>query len=175
MKQDDLVIVARIGKTVGLRGELKLHIISDFSSQFTKNSTYYLQDLSTITIEKFNQNNNRVKFKTINYIDEAKKLTNQDLFVTKEQSQNQLNLTKNQFLWFDILGYHIVENDLLLGSISKIDRINDIDYLLINTNDKLNNMPKRFCLPYQDRYILNVDKDKKTIYVQEAKDILENS
>ncbi|CAA6800085.1 MAG: 16S rRNA processing protein RimM [uncultured Campylobacterales bacterium] len=175
MSTDDLVAVATIGKSVGLKGELKLHIISDFKSQFKKNRTYYFEDHSKIVIENFNQNNNRVKFYNYDDIDIAKTLTNKNIYSTKKESSKNLDLRENEFLWFELIGYTIIENHKVLGTISTIDRISDIDYLLINTDEEFQKIAKRFCLPYDKKYIIEVDSKNRIIKTKNAYDILENS
>ena len=176
------IYVAKIGKTIGLKGELKFHLETDFSNQFTKNKTFQLKNKSILTIEHYNYKRDVIKFIGIDTIEDAKKLTNQELYSTIDDTKANCKLDKNQYFWFDIMGCKIIEDDIVLGRVSDIERYGIIDYLRIDTDKELikeelnSELPKEFLLPYiQDKFILEVDIEAKTIEVSGAKDILENS
>ena len=175
---DTTVYVAKIGKTVGLKGELKFHIDTDFENQFSKDKTFLLKNNQTITIEYYNKKRGTIKFIGFDDIDNAKRLTNQELFSTIEQTKKECVLDKEQYFWFDIIGCKIIEDDLVLGIVKDIDRFASSDYLKISTDSNLikKNLPKEFLLPYiKNQFISKVDIEAKTLYVNGAKDILENS
>ena len=67
------VYVAKIGKTVGLKGQLKLHIDSDFPEQFKKNLILYTDKNQKLVIESYNATSKAVKFIGIDTIEAAKK------------------------------------------------------------------------------------------------------
>ncbi len=174
----DKVYVAKIGKSVGLKGQQKLHIDSDFPDQFKKNTKLTTDKNQELIIESYNDVSNTVKFIGIDTIEDAKKLTNRQLFVSKEDTIKECALDKNQFFWFDILGCSVEENGLVLGIVDDVQRMPLSDYLEIKTSKELieQKYPNNFLLPYiMDEYILNVDIDKKMISVINAKDILEAS
>jgi len=171
------IYVAKIGKTVGLKGELKFHLETDFSNQFTKNKTFQLKNKSILTIEHYNHKRGVIKFLGIDSIEDAKKLTNQELYSTIEDTKANCKLDKNQYFWFDIIGCKVIEEDVVLGEVSDIERYGITDYLRIDTAKELNQeLPKEFLLPYiSEKFILRVDIEAKTIEASGAKDILENS
>ena len=82
----DKIYVAKIGRAVGLKGQQKLIIDSDFPEQFKKNSKFSTDKNQELTIETYNTNNNVVKFVGIDSIESAKKLTNRQLFVSVEDT-----------------------------------------------------------------------------------------
>ena len=49
MLKDDMLEVALLGKTIGLKGAIKLHNRSDFPSQFKKGAKFYLTDGETVS------------------------------------------------------------------------------------------------------------------------------
>ena len=174
----DKIYVAKIGKTVGLKGQQKLHIDSDFPEQFKQNAKLTTDKNQELIIESYNQVNNTVKFKGIDTIESAKKLTNRQLYVSKEDTVESCNLDENQFFWFDILGCSVEEDGLMLGVVDDVQRMPLSDYLQVKTTKELvdKKYPNTFLLPYiMDEYILNVDIDKKVISVQNGKSILEAS
>jgi len=173
------LIVAKIGKTVGLKGQLKLHIDTDFPEQFKKNSVFKTNKNQTLTIQTFNATSQLVKFVEINNIDEAKKYINSQLITTIDETKQNCKLKNNQYFWFDIQDCEIFENDIKIGIVKEIHRYPIDDYLeiktsinLLNDNDKL---AKSFLLPYNDNYILKVNIDLKRIDIINGIDILEAS
>ncbi len=177
MNLEDWLIVAKIGKAVGLMGECKLYSSSDFNEPFSDGSILHLDQNRSLTIQHFNTNREVVKFKEINSREDVQKLTNKLLYMSKEKSLELCELSKNQYFWFDIIGAIVKEDDLVLGEVVDIERIVDNDYLVLKTDIKLieKKLPKRFYVPYIDRYILEFDKQMKILYSQGAYDILEAS
>ena len=173
----DKIYIAKLGKTVGLKGQQKLHIDSDFPEQFKKNTKLTTDKNQELIIETYNATSNVVKFIGIDSIEEAKKLTNRQLFVSDEDTRDNCKLGDKQFFWFDMIGCSVYENDELLGKVTDIQRMPLSDYLMIETDSSLiqDGYSDSFLLPYVDTYILNVDIETKTITAQEAKDILEAS
>jgi len=173
----DKIYVAKLGKAVGLQGQQKLHIDSDFPEQFKKDSIFYTDKNQELKIETYNSKNNTVKFAGIDTIDQAKKLTNRQLFVSKDDSRDMCNLGKKQFFWFDIIGCEVIENDEILGKVNDVQRMPLSDYLQIETTKELQDKKYSdiFLLPYIDDFVIQVDIENKTINVNGAKDILEAS
>ena len=172
-----MIYVAKLGKTLGLKGFQKIYIDSDFPEQFKKGSTLYLNENQKLTIESFNIDSNSIKFVEVNSIDEAKKLTNKHLFITLEDTKKNCNLEDNQYFWFDLIDCKIVENDIILGTIKDIQRLPLSDYFQVETSKELveQGFAKTFLIPYIDDYIIQVDIENKTITTKNCKDILEAS
>ena len=174
----DNIYVAKLGKTVGLKGLMKLHIDSDFPEQFKKGTSFTTNKKQILKIETINLNNNTVKFEGINSVEDAKRYINSQLLTSLEQTKQNCTLEDNQYFWFDLENCDIFENDEFLGSIIDIHRYPSDDYFEIKTNTNLLNddfKVKTFLLPYNNNYILDVNIDGKIISVQNAKDILLNS
>jgi len=171
------IYVAKLGRVVGLKGQQKLIIDSDFPEQFKKNSKFITDKKQELTIETYNSKNNVVKFVGIDTVEDAKKLTTRHLFASHEDTVKSCKLNNKQFFWFDMIGLTIKENDEVLGDVIDIQRMPLSDYLLIETPKELQdkNYSKQFYIPYVDDFIINVDIDKKEILVKKAKEILEAS
>jgi len=175
MSHDDSLI-AQIGRTIGLWGDLKFHIHTDFPEQFKVGSTYK-SNRGDLTIADINFTRGTVKFRGYESIDSAKKLTNTKIYASIEQTKENCDLKKGEHFWFDVIGCSVKQGDEVLGIIEDIQRMGDTDYLLLKTDDALvkADLPKTFLIPYIDRYVLNADIEEKTVYVKDAKDILEAS
>ena len=173
----ELLHIATLGKSVGLRGDMKLHIKTDFPEQFHSNATFYISPDRQVTIESVNFQRGTIKLQGCNTPEEAKKFTNAKLHTTIERTREECQLEEGQYFWFDIEGCDVYEDGKLLGKVSEIERILDTDYLKIETAKELvaQKLPKTFLLPYDDRCILSVDTKAKKIEATGAYDILEAS
>jgi 16S rRNA processing protein RimM len=66
--------IATIGKTVGIKGDMKFHIHCDFPEQFQNNSTFLTNKNNTITLSDVNHERGLIKIAGINSIEEEKKV-----------------------------------------------------------------------------------------------------
>jgi len=170
------LVIAFIGKTVGLRGQLKLRPQTDFLDQFKKGVKLESGDLA-LTVESFDKDRLLIKFIGYNTLEEAKQLSTRELYATVAQSRELCKLAEGEHFWFDIIGSTIIENGEKLGVVDEIERYTGADYLLVITDDALvaQKFPKSFLIPYNDRYIINADEKTKIITTKGSKDILEAS
>ena len=175
MTNDDSLI-AQIGRTIGLWGDLKFHLHTDFPEQFKVGNTYK-SNRGDLTIADINFKRGIIRFTGYESIDSAKKLTNTKLFANEKQTKENCDLNEGQHFWFDIIGCVVKQDEELLGVIEDIQRMADTDYLSIKTDDALveAGLSRNFLLPYIERYIIKADTEEKIVYTQDAKDILEAS
>ncbi|MEA3456455.1 MAG: ribosome maturation factor RimM [Campylobacterota bacterium] len=168
--------IAQIGKTVGLRGDLKFHLHTDFPEQFKAGQTYK-SDSGDLEILTLNPARGIIKFRGYETLDSAKKLTNTKLYANKEQTIENCDLAEGEHFWFEVIGASVMQEDELLGTVTEIQRLLDIDYLQVKTDKCLIDagLASSFLIPYIPRYILSMDKSSKQILTQDAKDILEAS
>ena len=172
------IFVAKLGKAVGLQGHLRLFIDSDFPEQFKKGAIFRTNKKLELKVVEYNSSRELIKFENFNDIDTAKKLTNQELFSSIEQTKENCKLKKNEFFWFDLISCNVYENDLLLGKVKEIQRYPLNDYLEVITDEELvkKGLPKIFLIPHIfDKYVLNVNINDKKIEVKDSLVILENS
>jgi len=168
--------IAQIGRTIGLWGDLKLNLHTDFPEQFKVGSTFK-SDRGSLTISDVNFKRGTIRFQGYESIDSAKKLTNAKIYTDLEKTQENCDLQEGQHFWFDIVGCKVVQDDEVIGVVEDIRRMVDTDYLAIKTEKSLveAGMAQTFLLPYIERYIIKADIAEKTIYTKDAKDILEAS
>jgi len=175
---NDNIFVAKLGKAVGLQGYLRLFIDSDFPEQFKKGAIFSTNRNLQLKVLEYNPTREVIRFENYEDVDIAKKLTNQELYSTIEQTKEYCKLAKNEFFWFDLISCNVFENDLKLGQVKEIQRYPLNDYLEITTDVVLveKGLPKVFLIPHLfDKYILNIDVEKKIINVVNSLEILENS
>ena len=172
------IFVAKLGKAVGLQGHLRLFMDTDFPEQFKKGATFKTNRNLELKVAEYNTSRELIKFENFDDLETAKKLTNQELYSTFEQTKENCKLKKNEFFWFDLIYCNVYENDLLLGKVKEIQRYPLNDYLEIETSDELveKDHPKVFLIPHIfDKYVLNVNINDKRIEVKDSLIILENS
>ncbi len=173
---NDNSLIAQIGRTIGLWGDLKFHLHTDFPEQFKVGKTYK-SDRGDLTIADINFTRGTIRFTGYESIDSAKKLTNTKLFANEEQTKENCELGEGQHFWFDVIGCVVKQDDKVLGVVDDIQRMADTDYLAVKTDASLIDagLSKQFLLPYIERYIIKVDTEEKIVYTKDAKDILEAS
>jgi len=173
---NDNSLIAQIGRTIGLWGDLKFHIHTDFPEQF-KVGTSYKTNRGELTIADINEKRGTIRFVGYESIDSAKKLTNTKIFADVAQTRENCDLDEGQHFWFDIIGCTVEDEGIVIGTIDDIQRMGDTDYLSIKTDESLvkEGLSKSFLLPYIDRYVVKADIEAKIVYTKDAKDILEAS
>lgn len=169
--------IATIGKTVGIKGEMKFHIKCDFPEQFQKNSTFLTNKNNTITLSDVNHERGLIKIAGINTVEDAKKFTNVKLYTTREETRKNCHLEEGEFFWFDLEDCEVYEDGKLLGVVNEVERITLSNYLSIKTDEELvkSGLAKSFLIPFHKPFILDTNIDKKIINTNGAMDILEAS
>jgi 16S rRNA processing protein RimM len=175
--KSELLDAAKIGKAVGLRGDLKLHNLGDFPEQFKKGAKFALDSGGEIEIASYNPTTGLVRFVGVNDRDAAQRLTNKILLTTKSATREACELDEGEFFWFDIVGCEVVEAGHALGVVSEIERIAEQDYLRVRVAEELvhEGLPKSFLIPYIDRFVERVDIEARLIECAHAMELLENS
>jgi len=168
--------IARLGRSVGLKGEMRFFDLSDFPEQFQKGASFE-SDRGRLTIEKINPARGTIKFVGIDTPEDAKRLTNAYLYSDEKSTKELLSLNEGEYFWFDIIGLALYEKGELLGHVEDIQRLPQCDYLLVRTAQELvaQKLPKSFLLPFSDPFIVDVDLQAKRIEAAGARDILEAS
>lgn len=173
----NLLHIATIGKTVGIKGDMKFHIKCDFPEQFQNGATFFTNLNRDITLSDVNFERGTIKISGINTIEDAKKFTNAKLFTTREETRKNCHLEEGEFFWFDLEDCEVFEDGKLLGVVQEVERIAITNYLNIKTDDVLvkSGSAKSFLLPFNKPFLISTDIDKKIITVTGAMDILEAS
>ncbi len=172
-----LLHVATLGKTVGLRGDMKLHIKSDFPEQFCAGAEFLSKDSKKIILDAVNPARGTVRLKGIDNPQDTKAYINQDLFTTYEATRENIQLQEGEFFWFDIMGCKVFEGPLELGIVQEVERIGIVNYLSVVTSSELvaKGESKNFLIPYHTPFLIETDIKAKTIFVEGCLDILQAS
>lgn len=171
----DLVEVCKLGKTIGLKGFVKLHDLSDFPSQFKKGAKFYDADSREFTLESYDTARKVAKFVGFDDVDQASNLTNLTLYRTVADTRKYCKLSNGEYFYFDVVGCDVLENELNLGSVADILEVANGFLFCVKTHENLSNFAKEFFIPYSDRFVEKIDIAAKKIYVRRSLEILENS
>ena len=174
---NELLQVARLGKTVGLKGGLRIYNLSDFPTQFKKGAKFLLENGEILEICSFNRENSVVVFKNYTDLDLAKVLINRTIFQTKEATKSGIKLKKGEFFYFDVLGLEICENGEVLGVVDDILEISSGYLFQVQTSESLveSGFAKIFFIPYIDKYVVKISILDRKIFTNYAKLILQES
>jgi 16S rRNA processing protein RimM len=175
--KEQLLHIATIGKSVGVRGDMKFHDKSDFPEQFYDGATFFTSLKTKITLKDVNLERGTVKIDGINTMEDAKKFTNAKLFTTREETRKNCHLDDGEYFWFDLEDCEVYENGKLLGVVNEVERITISNYLNVKTSEELvkSGHAKSFLIPFNEPFRVSVDIDKKIIIVSGGMDILEAS
>lgn len=193
-KRDFDILVAKCGKSIGLKGEIRLIVYSDFDEIWQKGNAFLCKSDSAwdssldsqdsrddlgesckssaffLTLKSFNPHKQSAFFDEINSVECAKNLTSMLLYSSEFLTQKYCTLGENEHFWFEIVGMSVVDNGEIMGAVSDIERIGSVDYLLVATNSAiLTKYPhikaKKFYIPYIPRYIVRIDKNANAIQI----------
>ncbi|MCI6988478.1 MAG: ribosome maturation factor RimM [Campylobacter sp.] len=171
----NLFEVALLGRTIGLKGALKLHNRSDFLSQFKKNAKFFLKTGKILEIKSFNKESMSVIFSGYESVELAKILTNQLIYQDEATTRKTCKLQKDEFFYFDIIGLEVFEDSIRLGSVVDILEVG-INYLfLVEADESLSEFSSSFYIPYNDNFIERISLAESKIYTKNSFEILKNS
>ena len=132
----ELIDVAQVTNTHGLRGEVKLIPRTDYPEFFEEISGVYLEDGTYLKITgvKYQKNMVILKFKGINKVEEAETLRRKVLYVPKAIFDD---LPEGTYLIADIIGLDVLEDDINYGKISDVFSTGSNDvYVVEKPNEK---------------------------------------
>jgi 16S rRNA processing protein RimM len=175
--RESLLHIATVGKTVGIKGDMKLHLMTDFPEQFVKGASFLSNGKEKITLSDVNLERGLVKLNGITNPEDAKKFTNAKLYTTYEETRKNCHLDDDEYFFFDLEDCEVFEDGIKLGVVNEVERITITNYLSIKTDEALvaKGYAKKFLVPFIEPFKVCVDIDAKRIELRGAMDILEAS
>jgi len=156
----DLIEVACVQKTHGLKGHLNIGISENFSNDILKENMPVFLEIEGIPVPffieelKHSGNNVIVKLKNINSADYAARFKSCPVHIIPEDIVEEQEFEPD----FDLYDYEVY--DELHGYVGKIKIINFIPGNPVFETDLDG---KRIILPYSDEFIKNISHDKRRI------------
>ncbi len=175
-RKNSRFFIAQVGKTHGLHGDLKLHLHTDFPEQFKAGYSFQTSS-GELEVKEVNLTRGIISFRGYEGVDFAKKLTNTKIYATMEETKERCELKDGEHFWFEIEGCSVSESGVILGKVTEMQRLADVNYMFIETDKALveEGFSKTFLIPYIDRYLIKTDVETKTVFTKDAKEILEAS
>lgn len=161
----EFVFIGRIVNTHGIKGELRL--LSDFERKecvFKPRMVVYIgKELEEETIKSYRPHKcfDMIILEGYDNINEVLKYKEKNVYIKR----NSLDLKKNEYLYEDLPGLKIVENEKVLGKIKEI-MYNKANILLYIEGEK------NFYIPLNSEYIEKVDIEKGIVYTKGGESLI---
>jgi 16S rRNA processing protein RimM len=171
MNLDELVAIAKIVRTRGLKGEVVAEILTDFPERFE-----LLEDVIAIRngserldlkIEKFWFQNGRVilKFQDYNSIETAETLRDREICVPESGA---VELEDDEFFDWELEGCKVETIDgMEIGNVRELMRTGGTELLVIQGDTK------EFLIPFAEAICIEVDVENKLIKIDPPEGLLE--
>ena len=159
----EYLYIGKLVNTHGIKGEVRL--LSNFRHKdkvFIKDFKFYVgKDKKEYIVEAYRKHKNfdMVLFKDNHDINLIEHLKGSFVYINKED----LKLDKNTYLSVDLIGFNVIINDKLIGTISDVLDTPANEVLILNNG---------IMIPYVDAFIKNVDITKKEVVVNDVKGLL---
>jgi 16S rRNA processing protein RimM len=155
----NLIEIGKITKTQGLKGEVRLKLwANDFN--FFNNVNFVFVNNAKLVIEKIVNRNGFfvIKFVGINTIDDAIKLVNNEVSVTK----SDIKLNKDEFFVDELINFDVYnEKNELLGLLTNINNYGATDIYYIKNNKE------EFMFPFIEKVLIKIDLENKKIILKQ--------
>ncbi|MFR6258232.1 MAG: ribosome maturation factor RimM [Anaerovoracaceae bacterium] len=160
--------IGKIVNAVGLRGEVKVYNYSDSEEVYERTPEIYAED-KLLKVENVRVQKNMVilKLSGIDDRNEAEAAKGVELYITESDLPE---LPEGVFYVRELIGMNVVESekDMFLGTVT--DVIQNIAQDIFEVDQENG---KKILIPKVDEFILNIDKEQKTIYVKLIEGLLE--
>lgn len=168
---DELVAIARIARSHGLRGEVSADILTDFPERFDglQNviAVFTGDERRELRIERFRFQNERVllKFLGIDRIEDTESLRNAEICVTENEA---VALEEGEFFDWELSGCTVETVDgETVGTVKELMRTGGTEVLVIEGADK------EYLIPFAESICMEVDIEKKRIVIDPPEGLLE--
>ncbi len=167
MKPSELefITIGQILAPWGVKGKLKVEVITDFPKRFTPQSTIYVnRQPMTIDSTEWRKGKVIIKLNTVDSIEEAQKLPGQPVEIPHSQLYS---LPERQYYHFQLIGLEVwTTQGELLGNITEI--------LTADSNDNyvVRGATGEILIPAIDDVVKSVDLDRGRITIEAIKGLL---
>lgn len=171
MTADRLVLLGRVAKTHGIRGQLSIAGDADSSETLTKLRTVLLKgpggELQSFQVASISGHGRRylVKLAGIDHIDQAQQLVGHEVCVRREELPP---LPDDEYYWFDLIGLRAVTVDgRELGSVAEIFATGSNDVYVIR------GAGREFLIPAIAHVVVAIDPTAGTMTIDPLEGLLD--
>lgn len=160
------VVVGKLGRARGLKGDQFITPLTDFPERFAELETILVRgpdgwETRRIAANNFISGRPVIRFEGINTPEEASRLTNRTLAVPREEL---IELPEGSHYVFDLLGCDVVdENDQPIGRLVDVQRYPASDVYVIEAKDN-----HRLVLAAVSQFVRDIDVAARKITISKA-------
>lgn len=157
--------VGKIVTTHGIKGEVKVQVITDNIERFNKGNLLYLGDKKEKIIidnSRFQKNMILLSFNKINNINDVLKYVNQTLYVDIDEVR-----TEDEIYYDDLIDCIVYVNNQKIGIVEDVIEVPQGEILKI-----LKNNQEYALVPYVSEFIIDVDINEKKIIIDPIEGLL---
>ena len=150
--------VAEVARPVGIKGEVKLELLTDLYGIFEPASAVFIgSDRTPATIERFNRFGGRLKLEGSDSRERAESLRGETIYCEVERA---VGLLDGRYFHFQIMGLEVVttENEVL-GKVVEIFETGSNDVYVVRRQST------EILLPATREIVLGIDLDRNTMTV----------
>lgn len=157
---DEIFYIGFISGPFGIKGEVKLISDTNFSDKvFKVGNNLYIDDKPyKISNYHIHKNNHLITFEGYEDINKINDLIKKDVYINIKE----IDLEDNEYLYIELLGYKIIDDNKELGTVEDI---------LLSKKDfyvKCGNL----IIPMIPKYLDRVDKVNKIVYVKNSGELI---
>lgn len=156
-----LLECAKIVTTHGIKGEVKIKIITDDLSRFDKGNMLYFSEKESIVIDSFREFKNMglLTFNGIKDINDVLPYIGKTIYVDTEDD--------DEIYYDDLIGCKVFDYQKEIGIVFDVLEVPQGEILCI----KLHNQKEAY-VPFVDEFVKILDTDKKEIYIESIEGLL---
>lgn len=154
------LIIGRIRKPHGVRGEMLFEVITDFPERIKEGSVVFIgSQKKEYAIESIRNHQSffLIKLHGLNICEDIEQFRNQMVYI---RTANIPNLPENEYYHHELIGMAVVEDGNLIGNVHEILETGANDVLVVMMNED------EILIPFIKQVILEVNKKEKTISVK---------
>jgi len=174
-EQGELIAVAYIVKTRGVKGEVVADLLTDFPERFegleTLTAIHASGKRETLTIEKFWFHQDRIVFKFANYDspEKAQELVKCELAVPQDEA---VELEEDEFYDWELTGCRVeLVTGEQIGTVREVVHASSNQLLVVDSNNK--ETKRDYLIPFANAICVEVDVENKLIRVDPPEGLLE--
>lgn len=161
---NEMIIVGKTTSPFGIKGEIK--VISDFeraSEAFVVGRKILINNKEhTITSIRFHKNKFLMGIDNLDNINLILDFIGFNVYIKRAD----LALKSDEYLYQDLIGARVIEDECILGVVTEIEKGKASDYLKVK-KDTVD-----FLVPINSHYIIKVLRGEKKIYCKNAKELM---
>lgn len=166
---NSFIVIGKIVKTIGIKGNLKVIYHTDFPERFYELEKVFLfselknefsidkntkEQFFTIEWQKVFENFLNIKFNGYDGINESKVLVNHLIMINEK---DRVKIEDGSYFYYELVGLDVYDKDKLIGKVKSIVNYGSGDLFNIHTGEK------EILIPFRKEFILNIDTLAKRI------------